>query len=90
MELLKSFQSKCRKTGYDIYSSGLRTAVVGLFGLVLYTDMLNMQWTRAMIEDIDISPFKRTLVVPFLVIMTILIIRLMSMLGGSDEICDEE
>jgi hypothetical protein len=43
-----------------------------------------------MIEDIDISPFKRTLVVPFLVIMTILIIRLMSMLGGSDEICDEE
>ena len=90
METLKTFKTNCKKTGKNIFNASLKTGILAVMGLMIYTDLLHMNWSQEIFENINSSTFNRSLIIPLITVSTIMIVKLIYVMFDSDEDkCDE-
>lgn len=90
METLNTFKTNCKKTGRNIFNESVKIGTVAVIGLMIYTDLLHMNWSQEIFENINSSNFNRSLIIPLIIVLTIMIVKLTSVVFDSDEDkCDE-
>ena len=85
METLKTFKTNCKKTGKNIFNESLKIGTVSVMGLMIYTDLLHMDWSQETFENINSSNFNRSLIIPLITVLAIMIVKLTAVMFNYDE-----
>lgn len=72
---LKNFKSTCKKTGKEVFTDSITTAIRSVIGMMIYTDLIHMQWSNKIFTGINNSKFNRSLIVPFIIVVTQFLIQ---------------
>lgn len=91
LEIMKNFKSKCKTSGCRLINNSVKVGTVGVLGLMVYTDLMFMGWSRHTFESINASRFNRSLLIPLVVVFAIMVIKLIYVMFDVDERgCDDD
>jgi uncharacterized protein with PQ loop repeat len=85
LQTIKRVRSKCVVKTEDILFDSLKTAVAGVVGYSIYTDLIHMESTKDYFENLGHSLIKKLAVIALIIVTFIVIVKVTEMVLLSKE-----